>query len=208
LAEGKTGNPSSKACGLLIVKICPQQRQSQALEEQQPFSSSSDSLLHSSAMLTSVQQDISIDENIGMLIPKLALKIRKTNPMTFNRLLASQNRQVRRRIILKPILYLLVPIFAMGQSASELEVLNSYVDFMNECVHGLTVAQIIFVNYNQDLNNYVDVASHKLNSHITNKEMGESIFDNPNINTKDDKVSALKLSQLTRQKSTILNRKV
>ncbi len=107
-------------------------------------------------------------------------------------------------------IYLLVLLYipmAQGQSDKELDALNVYVDFMNECVHGLTVAQIIFVNYNQDLNNYVDLASHKLNSHITNKEMGETIFDNPNINTQDDKLSALKLSVITKQNSGVLKNK-
>ena len=106
------------------------------------------------------------------------------------------------------VLFLFQLPWLSAQTDKELDVLNTYVDFMNECVHGLTVAQIIFVNYNQDLNNYVDLASHKLNSHITNKEMGASIFDNPDINTQDDKVSALKLSEITKQKSGALDRKV
>lgn len=101
-------------------------------------------------------------------------------------------------------------LFAAGlsaQSDNEIKTLNYYVDFLNESTHGLTVAHILFVNYNKDLNKYVDLESYKINAHITNQELGASIFDNPDINTKDNHVSAMKLSVLTKQKSSALKKK-
>ncbi len=91
------------------------------------------------------------------------------------------------------------------QSAEELKALNKYVKFMNESVHGLTVAHILFVNYNKDLNKYVDLDSHKINTHITNDELGDNIFDNPDINTSDDNNSAMSLSRGIEESSTVLS---
>ena len=108
-------------------------------------------------------------------------------------------------------LLLIASVFYMSsgftQSPSpKMDALNYYVEFLNECSHGLSVAQIIFVNYNKDLNKHVDLQSHKINTHITNSEFGENIFDNPDINTTDSNRSAIHLSKLTRQESKHLSR--
>lgn len=95
--------------------------------------------------------------------------------------------------------------YSSAQSQTEMKALNTYMDFLNESVHGLTVAHILFVNYNKDLNKYVDLDSHKINTHITNQELGASIFDNPDINTSDSNASAMKLSQTSKQLSSALS---
>lgn len=100
-------------------------------------------------------------------------------------------------------------LFSIGFSAdaqrgTKLDALNTYVEFLNESVHGLTVAHILFANYNKDLNKYVDLDSHKINAFMTNQEVGVSIFDNPDISTSDNNNSALKLSKMTEERSKVL----
>jgi len=94
-------------------------------------------------------------------------------------------------------------LFCSGMSAAQplnqVDALNTYVEFLNESVHGLTVAHILFVNYNKDLNKYVDLDSHKLNAFMTNQEVGKSIFDNPDISTTDNNTSALKLARRVKE---------
>ena len=89
---------------------------------------------------------------------------------------------------MKAILVTLLFMVSNGwsQSPQEMKVLNTYVELLNESVHGLAVAQILFVNYNKDLNKYVDLESKKINTHITNAELGENIFNNPDITTTDN----------------------
>ena len=107
------------------------------------------------------------------------------------------------------LLVLLACILCRGsviaQDQTTVDALNYYVDFLTESVHGLTVAQILFVNYNKDLNKYVDIQSYKLNTHITNAELGTSIFNNPDINTRDDNVSAIMLSSISKNHSKVLS---
>ncbi len=103
---------------------------------------------------------------------------------------------------------LMIPIIsgsAQGPNPEKIQALNNYVEFLNESVHGLAVAQILFVNYNKDLNKHVDLESHKINTHITNMELGPHIFDNPDINTSDNDLSAIKLSRVTKEQSIHLN---
>jgi len=103
-------------------------------------------------------------------------------------------------------LMLLFCVSGKAQSDEELNALNTYVQFLNESVHGLTVAHILFVNYNKDLNKYVDLDSHKINTHITNQELGASIFDNPDINTSDSNASAMQLVETSKRLSSALPR--
>ena len=102
------------------------------------------------------------------------------------------------------VLLLLCGSKSYTQSEAEMKALNSYIQFLNESVHGLTVAHILFVNYNKDLNKYIDLDSHKINTHITNQELGASIFDNPDINTSDSNESAIQLADITKRKSAAL----
>jgi len=108
--------------------------------------------------------------------------------------------------LLRLVLFPLVLLMSSGsaQTPEKMQALNYYVEFLNESVHGLSVAQILFVNYNKDLNRHVDLESHKINTHITNMELGANIFDNPDINTSDSNVSAIMLSRLTKENSKYL----
>ena len=99
----------------------------------------------------------------------------------------------------------LISSYSQSPNPDKIRALNTYVEFLNESVHGLAVAQILFVNYNKDLNKHVDLESHKINTHITNMELGPNIFDNPDINTSDNDLSALKLSKLTKKESAHLS---
>jgi len=93
---------------------------------------------------------------------------------------------------------------SVAQNLEKDQTLNTYIEFLNESVHGLTVAHILFVNYNKDLNKYVDLDSHKLNAFMTNQEVGQSIFDNPDISTSDNNTSAIKLSKRVKRLSSVL----
>ena len=108
---------------------------------------------------------------------------------------------------MKAILVTLLFMVSNGwsQSTQEMKVLNTYVELLNESVHGLAVAQILFVNYNKDLNKYIDLESKKINTHITNAELGDNIFNNPDITTTDNNASAMKLSQMSKTQSAELN---
>ena len=109
------------------------------------------------------------------------------------------------------LLILLTPFissYSQSPNPDKIRALNTYIEFLNESVHGLAVAQILFVNYNKDLNKHVDLESHKINTHITNMELGPNIFDNPDINTSDNDLSAIKLSKLTKEQSRHLNSNV
>lgn len=101
-------------------------------------------------------------------------------------------------------LLLSISFCAYAQRTTKLDALNTYVEFLNESVHGLTVAHILFSNYNKDLNKYVDLDSHKINAFMTNDEVGVSIFDNPDISTSDNNNSALKLSKISEERSKVL----
>jgi len=115
-----------------------------------------------------------------------------------------------------PIFVKIIPFFlatclgykSSAQTDAQMKALNTYVEFLNESVHGLTVAHILFVNYNRDLNKYVDLDSHKMNAFMTNDEVGVSIFDNPDISTSDNKNTALRLSKMTEERSGVLQNKM
>ncbi|MBT8230331.1 MAG: hypothetical protein KJO50_08730, partial [Bacteroidia bacterium] len=64
-----------------------------------------------------------------------------------------------------------------GQDRQEekIDLLNNYIEFLNASVHGLSIAQVIFVNYNKVINKYVDINSHEL-TQISNKDLPQNIF--------------------------------
>lgn len=106
--------------------------------------------------------------------------------------------------ILSFLLVTSVGTVCTAQSPAKVEALNTYIEFLNESVHGLNVAQILFENYNKDLNKYVDLDSHKLNAFITNQEVGGSIFDNPDFSTSGNNTSAIKLSLKVKRLNDVL----
>jgi len=66
------------------------------------------------------------------------------------------------KLILCFLLTPLISTYSQSPETDKLQSLNNYVEFLNESVHGLAVAQILFVNYNKDLNKHVDLESHTL----------------------------------------------
>ena len=77
------------------------------------------------------------------------------------------------------ILLLLLPATigdAFSQTDDErIEILNSYIDFLNASVHGLQVAHVMMEGYNRVVNEYVDINSHEL-IQISNKDLPQNLF--------------------------------
>ncbi|HPK08820.1 MAG TPA: hypothetical protein PK147_05370 [Saprospiraceae bacterium] len=87
---------------------------------------------------------------------------------------------------------LLLPIFLMlfstGSFCSQPEnttkdieslrknIVNNYVDFVNESVHGLLVINRLLQGYNEDINKYVDLEEYQLNRY-SNKDLPADIFE-------------------------------
>lgn len=64
------------------------------------------------------------------------------------------------------------------QKRAKVDALNSALHFANEGTHGLLVVHRMLENYNQDINQYVDLESFKINFY-TNKDLPTDIFDDP-----------------------------
>jgi len=90
-----------------------------------------------------------------------------------------------------------------AQSSRELDALNSYIDFLNESVHGLVIAHILLVNNNKDLNRYIDLESSKT-VNISTKDLPSNIFDKPDDDSDFYEVSPLELSEICFEKSAAL----
>jgi len=64
------------------------------------------------------------------------------------------------------------------QKRAKVDALNSVIHFANESTHGMLVVHRMLENYNQDINQYVDLESFKINFY-TNKDLPKDIFDDP-----------------------------
>ncbi len=93
------------------------------------------------------------------------------------------------------LLNILLVCSISAQSAQEMKALNTYVEFLNESVHGLTIAHILLENHNKDINRYVDLNDTKENSFLTNQILSENIFDDPDYTTRDSGKSPIILSR-------------
>lgn len=60
----------------------------------------------------------------------------------------------------------------------KIQVLNNYVNFINESIHGLLIVDKLLETYNLDINKYVDLESYKINQY-TNKDLPLDIFEDP-----------------------------
>jgi hypothetical protein len=101
------------------------------------------------------------------------------------------------------------------ESINSFSILNEYVGFANESIHGMLIAHRLFENYNQDINKYVDLPDHKLNFY-NNTDLPQDIFDDPDhwfyekspkelyLNTFDN-VTALSLDDFEKLQNTITN---
>ena len=56
--------------------------------------------------------------------------------------------------------------------------LDEYVHFTNESIHGMLIAHRLFENFNQDINQYVDLPGHQLNFY-DNSDLPLNIFEDP-----------------------------
>lgn len=79
------------------------------------------------------------------------------------------------------ILFLTTFIFSEKANAQnsltpeQAKVINLYVDFVNENIHGLLITQRIFDIMNRDINKYVDLSDVQTNS-FTNMDVSENVF--------------------------------
>ena len=95
---------------------------------------------------------------------------------------------------------------AFGQDQAKIEALNTYVQFLNESVHGLFTAHALMVISNKEVNRYIDLDSYILNN-ISNDEVQSNLFaksDKANYTTFHT-YSPLELKEISKQKSKALN---
>lgn len=59
--------------------------------------------------------------------------------------------------------------------SKEVEALNNYVFFANECAHGMLIVHGLLYRFNQDLNKEIDMDSYQVNFY-TNKDLPKDIF--------------------------------
>jgi len=68
--------------------------------------------------------------------------------------------------------------FAQTPDAGAVKALNNYVHFTNESIHGLMIVHRLLENFNQEVNQYVDLQSNQLNF-FANKDLPKNIFVDP-----------------------------
>jgi len=96
---------------------------------------------------------------------------------------------------------------AFGQDKAKIEALNTYVQFLNESVHGLFTAHALMVISNKEVNRYIDLDSYILNN-ISNDEVQSNLFaksDKENYTTFHT-YSPLELHVLAKERSKALNK--
>lgn len=59
----------------------------------------------------------------------------------------------------------------------EVDLLNEQILFINDGIHGLIMAHILFENFNQDINKYVDLDADTINAVFTNDSFAKDVFD-------------------------------
>lgn len=87
-----------------------------------------------------------------------------------------------RKILLFLVLFAFSILNSSAQNAmdrrAKVDALNSVLNFVNESDHGLLIVHRMLENYNQDINQYVDLESFKINFY-TNKDLPKDIFEDP-----------------------------
>lgn len=102
-----------------------------------------------------------------------------------------------------------VQVFAQ-ERVTPLQALNHYVTFVNESIHGMVIVHRLLENYNQELNNYVDLEGYQINN-FGNKDLPKNIFEDPDrwfykVSPKDCYTLAMNASKtLTTQEAGELN---
>ena len=115
-----------------------------------------------------------------------------------------------RNIVIKLLFIVFIVLtftqLASSQDKAKTEALNTYVQFLNESVHGLFTAHALMVISNKEVNRYIDLDSYILNN-ISNDEVQTNLFaksDKENYTTFHT-YSPMELQVLSRQRSTALN---
>lgn len=67
---------------------------------------------------------------------------------------------------------------SVGNPDEKIKILNDYVDFTNESIHGMLIVHRLLENYNQDINKYVDLEGSQINFY-SNKDIPFNIFEDP-----------------------------
>jgi len=60
----------------------------------------------------------------------------------------------------------------------QINAINNFVNYTNECLHGMLITHRLFENYNQDINKYVDLEGYRLNFY-NNRDLPWNIFQDP-----------------------------
>lgn len=94
-------------------------------------------------------------------------------------------------------------------NAEKVDAMDNYIEFLNASVHGLSIAQVIFVNYNKVINQYVDINSHEL-TQISNKDLPQNIFGGSDafLNFYDQSDTPEALAQKAKSEGLILEIKL
>ncbi len=74
------------------------------------------------------------------------------------------------------LIFTILGLNLFSQTSKNYEVLNDFVNFTNESVHGLLIIHRLLENYNQEVNKYVDLPNYKMNN-INNSDLPLNIFE-------------------------------
>lgn len=61
---------------------------------------------------------------------------------------------------------------------AQVAAINNYINFNNECTHGMLIVHRLLENFNQEVNTFVDLESHQINFY-SNKDLPKNIFEDP-----------------------------
>jgi len=61
----------------------------------------------------------------------------------------------------------------LGQNDQKITALNNYVDFTNDCIHGMTIAHLMLQSFNNEVNAYVDATE---SFTFKNSDFGQDIY--------------------------------
>lgn len=77
---------------------------------------------------------------------------------------------------------LLIILFAqvslLSAQTKQVAAINNYINFSNECIHGMLIVHRLLENFNQEVNKFVNLESHQINFY-SNKDLPQNIFDDP-----------------------------
>lgn len=66
----------------------------------------------------------------------------------------------------------------LNAQSSKVAALNTYIEFNNECTHGMLIVHRLLENFNQEVNKFVDLESQQVNFY-SNKDLPNDLFEDP-----------------------------